>query len=124
MAFAVGKVYATIEQSDITAPDDNIIEINDTETYHKYHEFDDKFYSQIIDPTLMSEYPESVLEIDEKYKMGPMSGYLTKECPQDSYNSIDCVKPIQTVFKILLTYQFLDTLIYQKYGNHEIEDLC
>ena len=43
-----------------------------------------------MNPNLMSEYPESVLEIEEKYKISPMSGYLSnKYHPNDRYNAID-----------------------------------
>ena len=67
LKFSVGGKYATIENADITSPDDSFIEIPDAETYNKYHEIDDTFYEKLVNKRYLSDYPDCVLEIEEKY---------------------------------------------------------
>ena len=56
LAFTLAGVFATIENSDITAPDDSTIEIHDSDTYNKYHDADNKFYEKIMNKNYLSDY--------------------------------------------------------------------
>ena len=60
LSFKVGKVRATIENSDNTAPDDTIMELDNKELYEEYHKADDEFYNKILKESLKSCYRVSI----------------------------------------------------------------
>jgi len=45
LGFKVGKVEATIECTDSTAPEDSTVELDSKELYQAYHKADDEFYA-------------------------------------------------------------------------------
>ena len=124
LGFKVGKVNATIEKPDNTAPDDNEVPIDNMEDYLEYHKADDEFYGKILHKSLKSEYPDSVLEVETKYPMGPTTGYLTKKYDEDAlYNAIDTVKAYTHCLRSIENvpvFGYFDT--YVIYDNHPIED--
>lgn len=124
LSFSVGKINAIIETPDNTAPDDRIIYIGTKELYEAYHKADDNFYGKILNDQLKSEYSDSVLDVEEKYPMGPLTGYLTKKFRENkTYNAIDTVKAYSSCLQMINhvpVFGYFD--IYKKYDNHEIED--
>ena len=54
LGFSLAGVYATIENADITSPNDSFIEIPDVATYNKYHEIDDMFYEKLVNKRYLS----------------------------------------------------------------------
>ena len=124
LGFSVGKVKASIENTDNTTPDDVQTEIYDIKSYKEFHKANDRFYSEIFRESLKSEYPKSVLDVEDKYPMGPTSGYLTKKFDEDvAYNAIDTVRAYTDCLCKIDTvpvYGYFD--IYTAYDNHDIED--
>ncbi|HRP36843.1 MAG TPA: hypothetical protein PLS50_03460, partial [Candidatus Dojkabacteria bacterium] len=93
LGFKVGGIFATIENMDNTAPEDTIVHLEGKELYEEYHKVDDEFYFSILQESLKSNYNDNVLEIENKYPMGPTSGYLTNKYDEHAlYNAIDTVK--------------------------------
>jgi hypothetical protein len=123
LTFSIGKILATLESSDITSPDDSEIQLPDIESYKKYHEFDDCFYQQIINESVKSKYSPQVLEIEDEYKIGPLSGYIDQYQDKE-FNALDMVKAYtHNLMQIdeVPVFGYFDQ--YQKYDNHTIEDL-
>ncbi|HRP36790.1 MAG TPA: hypothetical protein PLS50_03195, partial [Candidatus Dojkabacteria bacterium] len=124
LRFKIKKVVCTIENADNTAPEDTMIEIDGKELYLEYHKADDAFYSQIMKDSLLSDYPPSVLDVEEKYPMGPTTGYFESFHPDKTYNGIDTVKAYSKCLEQINrvpVFGYFDE--YQPYDNHEIEDL-
>lgn len=124
LAFKIDKYEAIIENSDVTAPDDSMIELNTEESYKAYHKADGEFYGRIIKKHLMSEYNEKTLDFEEKYPIIPLSGYTTETYRDRSYNAIDfnkaytsCMMNINNV----PVFGYFDN--YMVYDAHEIEDM-
>jgi hypothetical protein len=124
LTFSVGKILATVESSDITAPDDSEIQLPDLDSYRKYHEHDDYFYQQIINESVKSEYSQQVLEIEDEYKIGPLCGYIDQFYQNKEFNALDMVKAYtHNLMQIdeVPVFGYFDQ--YQKYGGHIVEDL-
>ncbi len=123
LAFKVGTKYATIQNTDPTAPEDTIVQLDSKEHYETYHKANDEFYFKILQTNLKSSYPESVLEIEHKYPMGPISGYLTKELDKNAmYNAIDTVKAYTDCLRKIRNVPVFDYFDeYKTYDNHLIE---
>lgn len=96
--------YKIFQGTDDTAPEDSLHEIQETER-EEYLQQDNEFYKAVMRRDLLSDYPESVLEVDNTYSMAPSSGYMTKQYPDfDDINAIDmrkaytsCVQKIDKV---------------------------
>lgn len=125
LGFRVGKVDASIENTDNTAPEDTIMYLDGKELYEEYHKADDLFYNKILRESLRSDYSESVLDVEDAYPMGPTSGYLTKKFNEDkTYNAIDMVKAYTHCLRgidAVPVFGYFD--IYLPYDNHVLEDL-
>ncbi|MBS1736426.1 MAG: hypothetical protein JSS98_07425 [Bacteroidetes bacterium] len=124
LRFKVNKVMCTIENADNTAPEENMIEINDKDMYNEYHKADDEFYSKIIKESLLSDYPPSVIDVEEQYPMGPTTGFFDKFEQDKTYNAIDTVKAYSKCLEQINqvpVFGYFDE--YQPYDDHEIEDL-
>lgn len=123
LSFKVGKFMTTIECSDVTAPDDTELILPNVESFKKYHMIDDVFYAKIIQENLKSEYSDSVIEIEDKYPIGPMTGY-TNHYSEKTFNAIDMVKAytdnLMQINEVPI-FGYFD--MYVKYDNHEIENL-
>ncbi len=124
LQFTVGKVTGLIETTNNTAPDDSMYRLNSKEEYVNYHKANDIFYNKILSARLKSEYPESVLDIEEKYQMGPLSGYFTNTFPEDvQFNAFDFKKAYTSCMRSMekvSVFGYFD--IYKPYDNHEVED--
>ena len=125
LGFHVGKVSASIENTDNTAPEDTIVELDSKETYEHFYKADDEFYASILQKSLKSEYPDSVLDVETKYQMGPTTGYLTKKHDEEAlYNAIDVVKAYTHCLRSIEyvpVFGYFD--IYVPYDDHDIEDM-
>jgi len=103
---------------------DTTIQIPDLEAYYKYHKADDNFYQQVIKESLKSDYPDSALDMEEKYPIGPINAYLTDKFVDKEYNAIDTVKAYTYCFQQIDhvgVFGYFD--IVKKYDGHIIEDL-
>lgn len=125
LGFKVGKVNATIENTDNTTPDDISVELSDTKSYEEFHKANDDFYNKILLKNIKSEYPDQVLDIEEKYPMGPLTGYFTKKFEDEKvWNGIDGIRAYTHELQQIENapvFGYFD--IYQPYDNHKIEDL-
>ena len=92
------------------------------ELYEEYHKEDDKFYGSILQECLKSDYTDSVLEIENKYPMGP-TGYLTSKYDEHAlFNAVDTVKAYTDYLQKITTVPVFGYLNeYKEYDNHEIE---
>ena len=124
LSLKVGKVYATIENADTTAPEDTMIQLESKEKYLEYHKANDEFYFSILQDHLKSNYNDTVLEIENKYPMGPIAGYLTDKYHENQiYNAIDINKAYtDCLMKIcnVPVFGYFDE--YKPYDNHPIEN--
>jgi len=95
----------------------------DEHAYEEFHRADDKFFNQILQQRLRSDFQDSVLDLEEKYQMGPTSGYLTKKYDDNTlYNAIDCVKAYTHCLGLIdMVPVFGHFDIYKIYDNHPIE---
>lgn len=123
LSFKVGKVFASIENTDPTCPEDTIVQLDSKEAYEEYHKANDEFYFKIFQENLKSCYPDAVLEIENKYPMGPLSGYFTKRpSPNDLFNAVDTVKAYSHCLSKIQTvpvFGYFDE--YKDYDDHFIE---
>jgi len=123
LGFKVGKIYASIENSDNTAPEDTLIHLEGKALYEEYHKADDQFYHGILQECLKSNYNDKVLEIENKYPLGPTSGYLTDKYDERAiYNAIDTNKAYPDCLRkipIVPVFGYFDE--YKEYDNHIIE---
>ena len=62
----VGKISFTIENTDNTAPEDTIMQLDSKELYTEYHKADDEFYARILKESLKSCYKKSVRKIPNR----------------------------------------------------------
>src|SRR5690349_12940407 len=77
LKFSVGKFICTISSADTTAEDNIHLSLNE-KNYIPYHNADDEFYETIINKDNLSVYNDQAIEVMEKYKLGPLSGYFEK----------------------------------------------
>lgn len=123
LSFFVSGIHASIENVDSTAPEDTMIQIDSVEYYKKYHEIDDKFYNKIMKESLMSDYNDNVLDIEEKYQIVPLSGYTTDKFINKEFNAVDMVKAytdcLQNINNVPI-FGYFDE--YLNYDGHDIED--
>ena len=75
--------------------------------------------------SLKSCYKSSVLDIEEKYPIGPLSGYLTEKYDEhQTFNALDMVKAYPSCLQEIDTvpvFGYFDE--YVPYDNHKIEQL-
>ena len=101
-----------------------MIQLENKEKYIEYHKANDELYFNILQEHLKSDYSDSVLEIENKYPMGPISGYVTEKYHENAtYNAIDinkaytdCLSQINHV----PVFGYFDE--YKPYDNHAIEN--
>lgn len=75
-------------------------QIIDKKKYKKYIDSEQNFYDSVIYKKIKSEYPADVLEIEERYKIGPQGGYFTDDYPNYKIiNAVDMVKAYSTCLR-------------------------
>src|SRR5947209_1267028 len=62
LQWKVGKIQCQLSSSYVLAPDNIPIRLQNPEVYTKFHKADFDFYQKILDKSLMSDYPDSVLD--------------------------------------------------------------
>ena len=117
----IDYINITIETVDINTQDEPIIEINNIEEYEQLLKVDKEFKENFIKSEYLSTHHESVLEIENEYKIIPISGHII--------NTNDCVKglDIRKAYSASLSninmipiFSYFD--VYKKYNNEPIEN--
>lgn len=121
ISFKVGDKKCSIQKADITAPEDNDIEV-DMKDLDKYADIDNKFYSQIIKKEYLSEFPENVLKMEEQYYMNASSGYFKGYGEEDEwvYNGIDMRKAYSSCLREINEVPIFD--YFDQYVNWKDTD--
>jgi hypothetical protein len=96
--------------------------LSNVEEYKKFHEVNNKFYSEIIKSEFLSSSHHSVLEIENKYKINPILGYF-----QSNKNAVKGLDERKAYTECLMSinkigiFDYFD--IYKKYENEPLDDL-
>ena len=125
------KLTLNIENKliNILCADDNPIygrnvAFNNLEDYKAYDNAYNQTYVDIIKKEHLSEHHETVLDMDEYYKIGPLVGSFETSSSKKQYNIIDRVKAYTKCImdiKEIPIFNYFD--VYKTYDNHDIEDL-
>jgi hypothetical protein len=103
-----------------------LVQFENLEEYKAYNNAYDQVYKNIIKKEYISESHESVMEIEDTYKIRPALGHFCKEEELISVpmNALDENKAytecIQTITQVPI-FNYFD--VYQIYDGHEIKDL-
>jgi len=117
----VGHIFISVENADITSQSEALLTLANVEEYKKYHEVNNKFYSQIIKPEYLSSNHHSVLEIDNKYKINPVLGYFSDiKTAVKGLDERKAYTECLTKMDKVPVFKYFD--IYTKYNNEVIED--
>ena len=117
----VGHLFISVENADITSQSEVLLTVSNIEEYKKFQEVNNKFYGEIIKSEYLSYNHDSVLEIENKYKINPILGYF-----EYNKNAVKGLDERKAYTECLLSmnkvpvFKYFD--IYEKYNNEEIED--
>ena len=118
----LNKLVISIIPSNNSECDGQLVTYSSLEEYKAYTNAFDKFYKSIVHKDYLSDYHHSVQEIENTYKIIPLSGYLNtyNNQPLDILDEnrayIQCLKSITNV----PVFNYFD--VYKHYNNEEIED--
>jgi len=117
----VGHIFISLENADNTCNTETQLFVDSVEEYKQYHKVNNKFYSQIIKPEFLSSNHESVIEIEKKYKVNPVSGYfIDSKAQQKGLDERKAyTKRLMEMDKVPV-FKYFD--IYKEYDGGEVED--
>ena len=119
------QVYSIMCDADDNNDNNLNVDIDNENEYNTYYECDKEIYLWMINRDNMSHTNDDFINIEEEYKIAPMSGYFNDIdlLSDDSYCGIDCVKAYTSCLMDMAYFPvfnlFDQWLIYQ---NEPIED--
>ena len=121
VSFEIEYINISIENADISTQSEPFFKIDSVELYNTFHSASDDFNKNFLNPDYISNYHPSVMDIDEVYKITPITGHFKKL--GSMVNGLDMNKAYSTSLsdiKIIPVFSFFD--VYKKYLNEPIEN--
>ena len=114
-------LFISIESVDISTQNEPLITINSIEEYEQFIDIDKKFKSNFIKNDYLSVHHESVIKIEDVYKINAISGHLEKSTK--SLCGLDIRKAYSSFLSninVVPIFSYFD--VYKKYNNEPIEN--
>jgi hypothetical protein len=119
----IENIYISIEGFDVNTQDESIQHVENVEEYKQFKKADSDFYFKIMQKEYISTHHESVLEIEDKYKLHAVRGKF-KTDHTNTVTGIDNNNAYPTNMRQIIqvpVFSYFD--VYRPYLGEEIDDL-